>query len=125
MSEIFRKELTKEEFPALEELESLLSERQLLTEAVAGTEGGFKFEVFANEHPPPHFRASYNGESASFSIEGCERIKNNIGLDRHDQKIRKWWGKNKKELIKRWNEMRPSDCPVGEIKCSCEGDKND
>ena len=116
MSEVFKKELTKKEFPALEELEAFLSEQQSLTEALVREEKGFKFEVFANEHPPPHFRASYNGESASFSITECKRLPNNRGLERHGRKIREWHSKHKEELVVKWNEMRPSNCTVGKIR---------
>jgi hypothetical protein len=80
-------------------------------EAKAGEIGGLKIEIFAKEHPPPHFRVIYNGETANFTIKDCTRL--NGGLDIYFHNIRKWHSKNKQKLIDKWNEMRPSDCTVG------------
>lgn len=35
--------------------------RRLLTERTIGAIGSLRIEVLSNEHPPPHFRVSYNG----------------------------------------------------------------
>jgi hypothetical protein len=72
----------------------------------------FKIEVFANEHPPPHFRVQYAGETANYRIKDCQQL--NGGLLRYERLIRKWHSKNKPKLIEAWNNFRPSDCPVGE-----------
>jgi hypothetical protein len=71
-----------------------------------------KIEIFANEHPPPHFRAKYGGETGNYRIRDCEQL--NGGLRRHYRVIREWHSKNKPKLIAAWNNFRPSDCPVGE-----------
>jgi hypothetical protein len=70
-----------------------------------------KIEIFANEHPPPHFRVKYAGETANYRIRDCEQL--NGGLRRHYRVIRDWHSKNKPALIDAWNNFRPSDCPVG------------
>ncbi|MGQ2965944.1 DUF4160 domain-containing protein [Methylophilus sp.] len=73
--------------------------------------GKLKIEIFSNEHPPPHFRVIYDGETANYTIKDC--IKLNGGLDPFRNNIKKWHGRNKQKLIDKWNDMRPSNCPVG------------
>ncbi len=72
---------------------------------------GLKVEVFAREHPPPHFRILCRGESASYQISDCAQISGD--LRRHYHVVRAWHSKNKARLIEAWNDFRPSDCPVG------------
>ena len=132
MTETFRQEITKEEFPELEELADLIKhdimfrdgvqfftreyKGDIRTRELVGSYRGFKFEIFSREHPPPHFRAWYQGQSASFSIDTCERLRGNKGLEQNESAIRKWWKDNKEKLIEVWNRTRPDDCPVGKIK---------
>jgi type I restriction enzyme, R subunit len=71
-----------------------------------------KVEIFANEHPPPHFRVKYGSETANYRISDCHKL--NGGLDRYDSVIRHWHSKNKPTLIDYWNKLRPSNCPVGQ-----------
>lgn len=85
-----------------------------LTEETVARFNGMKIQIFSNEHPPPHFRVEYSGETANFSLKDCTRI--NGGLERWQKNIRIWHGKNKKSLIDAWNRNRPSDCPVGEYR---------
>jgi hypothetical protein len=73
--------------------------------------GGLTIEVFAREHPPPHFRVKYNGETANFRISDGEQL--NGGLERYRRVIADWWRANKELLIQAWDSRRPSDCPVG------------
>lgn len=75
---------------------------------------GLKIEIFSNEHPPPHFRVTYNGKSANYKIKDCTKISGD--LDIWDRNIRKWHKKNKDILIITWNTTRPSDCPVGNYR---------
>jgi hypothetical protein len=82
-----------------------------LTEETVARLNGLKIQVFSNEHPPPHFRVVYGGETANFSIKDCTRL--NGGLDRWLKNIRIWHMDNKQALIDAWNSNRPSDCPVG------------
>jgi hypothetical protein len=76
--------------------------------------GSLKVEVFAREHPPPHFRVICAGESANFRISDCHQL--NGGLRKYYRKIREWHAANKPRLIHAWNDRRPSDCPVGIYK---------
>jgi hypothetical protein len=88
--------------------------QRLLEEASIGRFGGFKVDIFADEHPPPHFRVSYQGENASYRITDGAKIVG--GLDRYQRNIAEWYQMNRTLLINAWNERRPSDCPVGIVK---------
>ncbi len=77
---------------------------------------GLRVEVFAREHSPPHFRVSVNGETANYRISDCAQL--NGGLRRYYSEVRGWHAdaENKQMLIKAWNRLRPTDCPVGEYQ---------
>ena len=77
---------------------------------------GLKVEVFSNEHGEPHFRVIMGDESNSFSVEDC--TPQHDGMERYFRNIKKWYKKkgNKEQLIKKWNETRPTGCQVGECK---------
>ncbi|MFV1601737.1 MULTISPECIES: DUF4160 domain-containing protein [unclassified Phaeobacter] len=72
-----------------------------------------KIEIYAKEHPPPHFHVKTNAGNASFEISNCRLIEGDAVLARRQKEIRKWHETNKQKLIATWNETRPSDCPVG------------
>jgi len=76
--------------------------------------GALRIEVFAREHPPPHFRVICGEESANYRIADCHQL--NGGLRRHHRIVREWHAQNKHKLIDAWNRQRPSDCPVGEYR---------
>lgn len=73
---------------------------------------GLLVEIFAREHPPPHFRVTYQGATNNFSIKDCTPL-NGKGLRAYFRNIREWHAVNKGQLIDVWNSTRPSDCPVG------------
>jgi len=76
---------------------------------------GLKIEMYSNEHPPPHFHVKSPNVDASFDIKNCEKLNGNI--NKKDYKLIKYWHKKaKNELIKAWNEIRPTDCVVGNYK---------
>lgn len=76
--------------------------------------GSLRIEVFAREHPPPHFRVICGEESANYRIADCYQL--NGALRRHYRIVREWHAQNKGRLIDAWNRCRPSDCPVGEYR---------
>jgi type I restriction enzyme, R subunit len=84
-------------------------------EFLVGFNKGLKIEIFSDEHPPPHFRVLYQGESNNFRISDCSAM-NGDGLLQYFRDIRKWHKNNKHVLIDTWNRTRPSDCPVGMYK---------
>lgn len=72
---------------------------------------GLKVEIFAREHPPPHFRVICGDETANYRIDDCSQI--NGGLHRYHRQVKRWHEDNRGKLIEAWNRHRPSDCPVG------------
>lgn len=87
---------------------------RLLTEKQVARVAGLKIEVFSHEHPPPHFRVKYSGETANYTIDDCTQM--NGGLKKFYRNIKTWHAKNKDALISAWNKMRPGDCPVGKYE---------
>ncbi len=77
---------------------------------------GIKIEVFANEHPPPHFRVKNADGEANYRIFDCKRLNGSGKILKCDRVIQKWWKKNKSKIIDAWNEHRPTDCPVGKYR---------
>ncbi len=85
--------------------------RRPMNEAQVDRVNGLKIEVFADEHPPPHFRVTYQGLTANYRISDCGQI--NGGLARFYRNVRRWHTKHKTTLIDAWNQRRPTNCPVG------------
>jgi hypothetical protein len=84
-----------------------------LTEETVARINGIKVEIFADEHPPPHFRVKYQSSTANFVIANCQLLNGSGEVMKYEKNIRQWWEKNKQTLIDTWDRMRPSDCPVG------------
>jgi hypothetical protein len=76
---------------------------------------GLRVMIFFDEHPPPHFAVTCDGQTASFAITTGERLPKNRGLEKHERKIKKWWKANRARLVEIWNSSRPTDCSVGPI----------
>lgn len=75
---------------------------------------GLKIEVYAREHPPPHFHVTGGGLNATFSLVDCSHIEGHIS--RRDEALVRWWYQRcRKVLVRAWNSTRPSDCPVGPV----------
>ena len=85
--------------------------RRMLAEELVANLDGLKIEIFAKEHPPPHFRVFYAGETANFTIDDCRKI--NGDLRKWEKNIRDWHVENRQNLIDTWNRTRPDGCPVG------------
>jgi uncharacterized coiled-coil protein SlyX len=75
-----------------------------------------KIEIYANEHPPPHFHVKTNKGNASFTIADCALVDGDYFFSKRMKEIRVWHEKHRGELIECWNSSRPSDCPVGEFR---------
>jgi hypothetical protein len=88
--------------------------RKLLEEHSVAMLQGLKIEIFSNEHPPPHFRVSYSGETNNFRIDDCSPLNGNA-LKKWFRNIKAWHQKEQKLLTRIWNDTRPSDCTVGKI----------
>ncbi|MGI9558738.1 MAG: DUF4160 domain-containing protein [Thermodesulfobacteriota bacterium] len=134
--ETFRQQLTENEFPPLVELFSALREKvqplstlqtprktqrktQHSLELTAHRQGGLKFEIFSNEHPPAHFHVTkHDDKSATYSIESGEYECGDTFGRKDRRTIKTWYKKNCKLLVKKWNDLRPYNCPVGTIDSS-------
>jgi hypothetical protein len=70
----------------------------------------FKFCVYSNDHPPPHFHVRSNGEDAAFSIAMGKRmdLKGNTGLKRRDEIIYRVWEIGRHDIANAWNNSRPT-----------------
>jgi uncharacterized protein DUF4160 len=83
---------------------------------------GLVVVIFPREHAPPHFHVQPLKENASFAIADfrriyCRRFPETKGLKRRETEIiSRWRLKNLNLLIERWNQLRPTDCPVGPIR---------
>ncbi len=88
--------------------------KHLLEEELVANLDGLKIEVFSREHPPPHFRVCYAGETANYTIAACSQL--NGGLKKWYKNIKEWHVENKQQLIDIWNTTRPTDCPVGQYR---------
>jgi hypothetical protein len=88
---------------------SLYNTKQLVTRVK-----GLRIEVFAREHPPPHFHISGGGIDATFSITDCKHLEGKIE-GRKKALVLWWYQQSRPTLIKAWNNSRPTDCPVGPI----------
>ncbi len=87
---------------------------RFLTEELVANLNGLKIQIFSREHPPPHFRVEYAGETANYSIKDCDQL--NGGLKKWYRNIQKWHSKNKQTLIDTWNATRPDGCTVGKYR---------
>lgn len=91
--------------------------RRMLGEQLVANIGGLRVDIFSNEHPPPHFKVSYAGESNNFTIDDCRPLNGNA-LSKFFRNIKKWHGENKATIEKRWNDTRPTGCTVGNVRQS-------
>jgi hypothetical protein len=87
----------------------------LVKHTVGLVQGKLRAEVRANEHPPPHFHVTFDGEDASFSISDGLRLPGVHGLERYDAVIHVWWRRNQRKIALKWNNSRPAGCPVGPV----------
>jgi len=76
---------------------------------------GLKIEIFAREHPPPHFHVSGAGIDATFSLADCSRLHGTIS-GREEQLVRWWYARSRTVLVRAWNQTRPTGCPVGPLE---------
>jgi hypothetical protein len=87
------------------------SGRRLINERTLAYIGPAKVEIFSKEHPPPHFRVTYDNQTANFKISDCVKINGNLG--KFEKNVFNWHKDNKNKIIDEWNSRRPADCPVG------------
>ena len=81
---------------------------------LVATIDGIKIEIYPNEHPPPHFHVKSSDLNISVSILNGSILKGTVKKQIR-KKINHFYKQNKSDLIEIWNQLRPSDCPVGKI----------
>jgi hypothetical protein len=75
---------------------------------------GLRIEIYADEHPPPHFHVKAPGIDATFDIRSCELLRGTV--PGRERRLIEWWHRRGRSLLVRlWNQTRPTDCPVGPI----------
>jgi hypothetical protein len=78
---------------------------------------GLRVEIFAREHAPPHFHVRGGDIDATFAIEDGRFL--NGSIDGRSLRLVQWWyERGKPLLIETWNQTRPDNCPVGELRNS-------
>lgn len=93
---------------------------RLLNEEELARFSGLSVQIYAGEHPPPHFHVRHGGENVSFAMDTGRRLPGSKGLARYDHNIAKWWRDHRCELILAWNRLRPADCSVGPVPVPAE-----
>ena len=89
---------------------SVIEKRELVEKI-----GKLKIEIYPNEHPPPHFHVKCSEFNVSVAIETGEIIKGK--LPKKSRITIQYFHKFQRErLIKAWNRLRPTNCPVGKIE---------
>jgi hypothetical protein len=89
--------------------------RYYITDAVVDRVRGLKIEIYANEHPPPHFHVIQNDGKASYALDDG-RLLEASGSTRHFTKnIEAYYINNRAKLIEFWNSTRPDGCTVGPV----------
>jgi hypothetical protein len=86
----------------------------LETRARVDTVRGLRIEIRTREHGPPHFHVMASDTNASFAIKDCRLLTGQVS-GRNQQLIEYWYASARPLLVEKWNETRPSDCPVGPI----------
>lgn len=75
----------------------------------------FKLEIYSNEIEEPHFKVIYQNATCRFKLIDCTPMKTEAerGIPRQINKITKEikiaWAKNYDDLIKVWEQTRPTD----------------
>lgn len=59
---------------------------------------GIKFDIYDNDHAPPHYHAKYNDEEVLISIDTLTVLKGNMNPVKLREAIK--WGKKNQELLK-------------------------
>ncbi|CAN5310741.1 DUF4160 domain-containing protein [soil metagenome] len=62
---------------------------------------GIIIRMFYDEHNPPHFHAEYQGQRASFDLDG-NLIKGRFKSNTAKSLIKKWAKLHQKELLENW-----------------------
>ncbi|OQX98044.1 MAG: hypothetical protein B6I24_06640 [Bacteroidetes bacterium 4572_128] len=76
---------------------------------------GIIIKIFVKDHPPPHFHAKYAEYKCSVNIDNGEVIAGKMP-PKQKKELKKWSKKNKKKLLKNWEEAQKGNPKLKEIK---------
>lgn len=91
--------------------ETQVINQRVLVERVKGME----LIINPKEHAPPHFHVRYGGNDVGLAIADCSLVSGSIG-HREYAIVRHWHKHSRAKLELKWNETRPTHCPVGVIQ---------
>ncbi|HKU08813.1 MAG TPA: DUF4160 domain-containing protein [Bradyrhizobium sp.] len=74
---------------------------------------GIAIRMFFNDHPPPHFFASYSGHEANISIETGEVIEGHLPANAA-RLVKQWALAHRAELEDNWRRAR-DNAPLSKI----------
>ena len=78
----------------------------------------FSVQIYANEHPPPHFHIRGGGIDACLAIETFEALEGWNDVPKNAKRLIRYFYESggREKLIQFWNESRPEGCEVGPIQ---------
>ena len=86
------------------------------TRVRVNTIGGYKIEIYADEHSPPHFHiVKDSNKLAAYTIDDCTKLSGTLP-NVVERKVKFFHECAKDKLIRYWNDTRPGDCEVGKIR---------
>ena len=81
---------------------------------LVGRVHGMKIEIYAREHPPPHFHIAGGDVDATFSLVDCSLLEGKVS-GRELALVNWWYRRSRSMLLDTWNRTRPVNCPVGPV----------
>ncbi len=85
-------------------VDGLLIEQRKLIDKIEN----LKFEIYPNDHNPPHFHVISNEFNCSFRIEDGTQLEGPKLNGKLIKKISYFWKNNKENIINCWNELIPT-----------------
>lgn len=89
--------------------------RYYVTHALVDRVRGLKIEIYANEHPPPHFHVIQCDGKASFALDDGRMLEASGSTRKFEKNIELYYINNRTKLIEFWNNTRPDGCTVGPV----------
>ena len=69
---------------------------------------GIIIQMFAKDHPPPHFHAKYGDDKCSIDIETGDIIAGKMP-PKQSKQVKEWTDKHRIELHKNWTEAQSAN----------------
>jgi phosphomannomutase len=72
---------------------------------------GIVIQMYADEHPPPHFHARYAGSAVQIGISPIRVLEGQLER-RAMSLVLEWTALHQRELMENWNCMRNDELPL-------------